>query len=92
MHSLAKATFIIYLIVALCIFVELFYCIDVNNETVTVDIKETTTHTDGISITEIITINQTTMGTGENITEAPEHKSAMEICNETFPTPKGSVL
>lgn len=61
-----------------------------NNETVTVavDIKETTTHEDGINTTDTITINQTTSAM-ENITQAPEHRTAMEICNETFPTPKG---
>lgn len=89
MHSLAKTTFIIHLIVVF-IFVKLFYCIDMNNETVTVavDIKETTTHEDGINTTDTITINQTTSAM-ENITQAPEHRTAMEICNETFPTPKG---
>lgn len=90
MHSLAKTTFIIYLIVVLFIFVEVFDCsIDMNNGTLAIDKKETTTHGDGINITETITVNQTTTALGENTTQAPELRSAMEICNETFPTPKG---
>lgn len=94
MHSLAKTT--IYLIIAFK-FVPLFHCIDTNNETMTVavDIKETTTPSDGINTTD--TIKQTTIaadggGGVENITEAPEHKSAMELCNETFPTSKGTFM
>lgn len=93
MHLLAKTK--IYLLVAF-IFVQLFHCIDTNDESVTVavDIKETTTQGDGTSTTETITIKQTATaaaGTVENITLAPEHRSAIEICNETFPTPKGTV-
>lgn len=63
-----------------------------NNEPVTlaIDIRETTTQADGINTTETITINNQTV-TVENITQAPEHKSAMEMCNETFPTPKGKM-
>lgn len=61
-----------------------------------VDIKETTIQGDRINTTENSTyINQTTNtagggATAENITQAPEHKSAIEMCNETFPTPKGT--
>lgn len=91
MLLLAKTTFAIYLIVVF-IFAELFYCIDTNNETVTVaiDIRETTTPVDGINATETITINNQTV-TVENVTQAPVQRSAMEMCNETFPTAKGSM-
>lgn len=98
MHSLAKTT-TIYLIIVF-IFVQLFHCIDTNNESVTmaVDIKETPAQGDGINTTETINIKQTTAAAAdgdvaavENITQTAEHRSAMEICNETFPTPKGTV-
>lgn len=91
MHSLAKTTFIIYPIVAF-LFVELFHCSDIDDETVTVaiDIKEIATQVDGINTTETITINNQTV-TVENTTQAPEQRSVMEMCNETFATPKGTV-
>lgn len=91
MHLLAKTTFIVYPIVGF-LFVELFYCSDINDEAVTVaiDINEIATQANGINTTETITINNQTV-TVENTTQAPENKSPMEMCNETFPTPKGTV-
>lgn len=67
------------------------HCIDINNEsvTVTVDIKDTTEQRDGTNTTETVNINQSTIIV-PNITDAPEHKSAMEWCNETYPTSKGT--
>lgn len=93
MHLFAKTAFIIYLIVVF-VFVELFYCTDVNNESVTVAdadiIKEIATQMDGFNTTDTtITINNQTVTVENSTTQAPEQKSAMEMCNETFPTPKG---
>lgn len=86
MNSLAKTMFL-----AVFIVVQQFYCIVMYNETVTVavDMKDTTTTpADGNNTTDINTsINQTT--SAENITQPPEHISAIELCNETFPTPQG---
>lgn len=65
-----------------------------NNEPVTVaivDVKETTEQRGGINTTETININPSTNAV-ENTTElAPDDKSAMEWCNETFSTPKGTI-
>lgn len=62
-----------------------------SDETVTVaiDIKEITTQADGINTTDIFTGNNQTV-TVENTTQAPE-LTPIEMCNETYPTSKGTV-
>lgn len=91
MISAGKFMFIIYVLVFIS--VKLFYCIDVSSETVTlavtVDDDVNGTTRDTISTVSGKTDNQTTEL--ESTTQAQEYKNAMQMCNESFPTPKGTV-
>lgn len=88
MHFLGKITSIIYVLVFIS--ANEFYCIDVANETVTVsvsvDANERTTHRNG---TEGNVTDQTT--NFESTTQPQDTDSAMQMCNQSFSTPKGTV-
>lgn len=67
------------------IFVKLFHCIDVSNKTVNVD---------AVNENGIITSNtseSTDSFDQTTISEPLENGDAMQMCNQTFPTPKGTV-
>lgn len=81
---------IIYVLVF--IFAKVFYCIDVSNETVTVSVsvpKETNGSTIPSNVTESGVTDQNT--NLETTTQPLENVDAMQMCNQSFPTPKGTV-
>lgn len=83
MHSPAKIAFRIYVLVF--IFAKLYHCIDVSNETVSLDGNESTNDS---STTDTIPPDQTFKLDGTT-NQPQENDNVMQICNQTFPTPKG---
>lgn len=77
----------------LFIFAKLCYCIDVSNGTVTAtetveSVVEESSNTSS-NTTEINSSNQTTKF--DSTIQPPENGDAIQICNRTYPTPKGTV-
>lgn len=85
MELSCKISIIIY--VSVFIFAKLFHCIDVSNETIVEVSNENTNIT---NTTEFNSQNQTTKLDGS--IQPHENGDAMQICNQSFPTPKGIVL
>ncbi|XP_031621617.1 uncharacterized protein LOC116339724 [Contarinia nasturtii] len=86
-----KIAIIIYVLVF--IFAKLFYCIDVNHTTVTMTPSVLNESTNSTNTTETNSFNnQTTKLDSSTIQPQLEHGDAMQICNETNPTPKESLI
>lgn len=83
MELLSKISIIIYVF----IFAKLFHCIDVSNETM-VEVSNESTNI--INTTESNSLNQTTKFDGS--IQPHENGDAMQMCNQSFPTPKGTVF
>lgn len=72
----------------------MLHCIDVSNETVAVTTNMPVDVSDNASDSNVtqssVVTNQTTTP-AESTTQLPDADNAMQMCNKTFPTPKGTV-
>lgn len=80
--------FMVLIYIPVFILAKLFYCIDVSNETAATAFNASTMESTNSSIaTETSPSDQTT----DFDTQPQENGNVMQICNQTFPTPKGKV-
>lgn len=98
MYFPVQITFIIYVLVF--IIAKVLHCIDVSNDTVAVTIAATTnmpmdvvnnaSDSNGNVTQSSVVTNQTT-ATVESTTPLPDADNVMQMCNQSFPTLKGTV-
>lgn len=97
MYFPVQITFIIYVLVF--IIAKVLHCIDVSNDTVAVTIAATTNmpvdvvnnaSDSNVTQSSVVVTNQTTT-TVESTTQPPDADNVMQMCNQSFPTLKGTV-
>lgn len=82
--------FMVIIYISVFILAKLFYCIDVSNETAAIAFNASTMDsTNSSNATETSPSDQTT--DFDINTQPQENGNVMQICNQTFPTPKGTV-